>query len=374
MKTKSLKIIALCSAMLLGHSAFGQIMTASPLLGGPITSFSGTISMNPSQVVPAAGSLGKTLYDNGTGWISSTNLFNDGSSVGVGTSSPAGKLETRYAGSLKPGLVITKNLYTTLCIDGNGNPIPCPPEADFLLGRDYTDIPLPGQPNFTTRFFIDKDAQMGLNTDVAKGQLTIDGNANSLFFLRTHNGSTWLNTQASVGLSTDVGPVGLRFQISSDGGNNFIDVLHLANNGNVGIGTTNPQAKLHVKGTETIEGEFRILDGSGNTQFKVDQSGFIRARDLQIDVDPIPDYVFEPGYDLMSLDKLKGYVAANKHLPKIPSAEEYKDKGGVAVGELTVKLLEKVEELTLYTLKLNDQMQELQNENVQLKQQIQKSK
>jgi hypothetical protein len=374
MKTNYLKFIALWPAILLSHSAFGQIMTASPILGGPFNTFTGTISLNPSQTVPAAGSLGKTLFDNGTAWISSTNLFNNGTLVGVGTSSPAGKLEVRYAGSLNPGLMITKNLYTTMCIDGSGNPIPCPPEANFLVGRDYTDIPLPGQPNYTTRFFINKDAQMGLNTDAAKGQLTIDGNANSVYFMRTHNGSTWLNTQASVGLSTDVGPVGLRFQISSDGGTNFVDVLHLANNGNVGMGTTNPQAKLHVKGSETIEGEFRILDGSGNTQFKVDQSGFIRARDLQIDVDPIPDYVFEPGYDLMSLDKLKGYLAANKHLPKISSAEEYKEKGGVAVGELTVKLLEKVEELTLYTLKLNDQMQELQKQNAQLKQQIQETK
>ncbi|MEO1255215.1 MAG: hypothetical protein AAFY41_10075, partial [Bacteroidota bacterium] len=56
----------------------------------------------------------------------------------------------------------------------------------------------------------------------------------------------------------------------------------------------------------------------------------------------------------------------NNHLPNIPSAAEV-EENGIAVGEMNAKLLEKIEELTLYMLKLNGEIQEVRQENQQLK-------
>jgi hypothetical protein len=63
----------------------------------------------------------------------------------------------------------------------------------------------------------------------------------------------------------------------------------------------------------------------------------------------VPDYVFEPDYQLRPLTELGAYVAQEKHLPDIPSAQEIK-KQGVNVSELQMQLLKKIEELTLYAV------------------------
>ena len=97
------------------------------------------------------------------------------------------------------------------------------------------------------------------------------------------------------------------------------------NGGNVGIGTHIPDAKLAVKGT-------------------------IHAEEIRIDLSvPGPDYVFAKDYELLPLDELQAYIDANKHLPNIPAAIEM-ESNGVELGIMNMKLLEKIEELTLYTL------------------------
>jgi len=73
------------------------------------------------------------------------------------------------------------------------------------------------------------------------------------------------------------------------------------------------------------------------------------------------DYVFEKNYTLKSLDDVKLFVNSNKHLPGIPSAQEIKDDGGFDLGEMNIKLLEKIEELTLYIIQLNEKNKELAN-------------
>jgi hypothetical protein len=69
------------------------------------------------------------------------------------------------------------------------------------------------------------------------------------------------------------------------------------------------------------------------------------------------------------LDAVETYVNTNKHLPNVPSGQEML-KNGVSVGEMNMKLLEKVEELTLYMIDLNKQNQELKNDNQALKSRV----
>lgn len=83
------------------------------------------------------------------------------------------------------------------------------------------------------------------------------------------------------------------------------------------------------------------------------------------------DYVFEPSYKLLSLDKVESFVKENKHLPNVPSAEEM-SKNGLDVMQTSAKLMEKIEELTLYMIEMNKEVKALKAENEKLKQQIEK--
>jgi|GEM_PF-6947510 len=95
----------------------------------------------------------------------------------------------------------------------------------------------------------------------------------------------------------------------------------------VGIGTKNPDEMLTVKGK-------------------------IHAEEVIIDLSvPAADYVFNSDYSLMPLHKVEAFVKTNKHLPEIPSAVEVKEKG-FSIGEMQNKLLQKIEELTLYVIEL----------------------
>jgi hypothetical protein len=70
----------------------------------------------------------------------------------------------------------------------------------------------------------------------------------------------------------------------------------------------------------------------------------------------IPDYVFEKDYRLRSLPELERYLAEHKHLPEVPSASQIKHKG-MNMGEMDVKLLKNLEELTLHVIGLHKEMQ-----------------
>lgn len=70
------------------------------------------------------------------------------------------------------------------------------------------------------------------------------------------------------------------------------------------------------------------------------------------------DYVFEPDYKRLTLEEVEKFVKENKHLPNVPSAEEMV-KGGLDVAKTDAKLLEKIEELTLYVIELNKEIQAL---------------
>jgi hypothetical protein len=86
--------------------------------------------------------------------------------------------------------------------------------------------------------------------------------------------------------------------------------------------------------------------------YTLDVNGTIHAKEVLIDTNFTPaDYVFDASYNLMPLHKVEAFVKTNKHLPDIPSAAEI-IKNGMNMGEMQNKLLQKVEELTLYVIEL----------------------
>ncbi|MDT8411425.1 MAG: hypothetical protein RQ875_03100 [Vicingaceae bacterium] len=106
---------------------------------------------------------------------------------------------------------------------------------------------------------------------------------------------------------------------------------------------------------------------SGKDVFRILSDGHIWATELDLALkEDFPDYVFDNSYKLMSLVELEKYITKNKHLPNIPTAKQIKEKG-MSVGEMQVKQMEKIEELTLYVIELSKQIELLKIENERLK-------
>jgi len=114
--------------------------------------------------------------------------------------------------------------------------------------------------------------------------------------------------------------------------------LTIRHHGYVGIGTTQPREKLEVWGGNIL------VTGGGF----IDDGAALN----------VPDYVFEPDYELMPLADLKAFIEREKHLPNVPDRDEVKAKG-LNLSEFQMRLLEKVEELTLYTVRQHDEIQTL---------------
>ncbi|GJM35642.1 MAG: hypothetical protein DHS20C18_46430 [Saprospiraceae bacterium] len=108
-------------------------------------------------------------------------------------------------------------------------------------------------------------------------------------------------------------------------------------------------------------GEKTVTTGDHN-DYRLSVDGKIVARRLIVtDGSEWADYVFEEDYDLMPLDSLHTFILNNRHLPNIPSKKEV-EKSGVDVYEMNVRLLEKVEELSLYLIELNKVNERLQQQ------------
>ncbi len=101
--------------------------------------------------------------------------------------------------------------------------------------------------------------------------------------------------------------------------------------------------------------------GSGGTELQLASNGDLTIRgNYYSSAGPhLPDYVFADGYPLMSPDELAEFIEREQHLPNMPSAKDVQEAGQINVTELQLKLLEKIEELTLYTLEQHTVIQEL---------------
>ncbi|MNY14409.1 hypothetical protein D3C86_1475850 [compost metagenome] len=105
-------------------------------------------------------------------------------------------------------------------------------------------------------------------------------------------------------------------------------------NGNVGIGTSLPSERLAVNGN-------------------------IRAREIKVENGNWPDYVFARDYQLPTLQEMEKHIKDKGHLPGIPSASEVK-ANGIDLGEMNAKLLQKIEELTLYIIDLEKRVKTIE--------------
>ncbi|MEO9483792.1 MAG: hypothetical protein ABJG47_10120 [Ekhidna sp.] len=299
-------------------------------------------------------------------------LQDTGGKVGIGTTSPTQLIDllsvNRAIGQFR-GSHITDSYFTIgntssghakLVLDGqNGD----------AFGGDYatiynvnssnaTDRHLRFQTNATDRMTIDGSGNIGIGTTTPLNKLDIRL-GNSYGYTARFSEQNGAGIILGVDPNNDEPLSGFIGHTSSNRNINYAVFgigkhvfktdagasMAISNTGNVGIGTTTPQSKLAVEGQ-------------------------IRATEVKVLADiSVPDYVFEPDYKLRTLEETKKYIAENKHLPEIPSAAEI-GENGIDLGDMNMKLLKKVEELTLYMIDMNEQVQLLKSENTELKEKV----
>lgn len=173
-------------------------------------------------------------------------------------------------------------------------------------------------------------------------------------------------------------------------------LMALLPDGSLGVGTLNPRSKLEVKGVITASSSTTtnyssfFVSGDGNAYmnfagggsssrigFQIDGSsamsifnnksvgintsgtgshklavgGSIGAQEIKVEVGGWSDFVFEEDYNIPTLEEVEKHIQEKGHLQDIPSAKEV-EENGIYLGEMNAKLLQKIEELTLYVIEL----------------------
>ncbi|MGI8952508.1 MAG: hypothetical protein ACR2FN_13100 [Chitinophagaceae bacterium] len=116
------------------------------------------------------------------------------------------------------------------------------------------------------------------------------------------------------------------------------------------------QSDLVIKSGNVLIGKTSQV----NTTYKLDVNGSVRANKIVVNTTGA-DFVFESGYKLSSLQSVELFIDKYKHLPGIASAKQMQNDG-LNVGEMNTKLLQKVEELTLYVIQLQKENDEIKEE------------
>ncbi|MCH2068593.1 MAG: hypothetical protein MK208_15260 [Shimia sp.] len=264
----------------------------------------------------------------------------DTGDVGVGTNNPV--LEMHIVDGDSPAIRIEQDGssgFTPQTWDLAGN------ETNFFI-REVTNgslLPFRIRPSAPTdSLFVDSDGDVGMGTDSPDAALHVrKTNGTASLLVEEESATTAARTMMA---------------LSNNGSANFeltdTSVADAANSGRT----------WKMKNTA---GKFLLTTfpgGIGETEMELDQDGnltisgnFFASSGTQLNV---PDYVFEDEYDLMPLSEVRAFIEDNGHLPNIPSAGEI-NSTGLNMTEMQLNLLEKVEELTLYTLEQDQIIREL---------------
>lgn len=263
--------------------------------------------------------------------LGDSQLWDDGSQVGIGTDSPG------------PGFFLDVNGVTRI----NGN---------TTLTQDLTvnnNTNLNGTLTVTDNtslhgdLFVDDNTNLDgtlsvTNAATLNGFVTVNDNVDINGFLDVSSNGTFGNN-VTVGNNTNIG------------GN--LDVMGTGHfDGRVSIGTDNTPSSLGGGGSELADYNLYVEGGILTEELRV-RTGWA-------------DYVFAPSYQLLPLQQVEEHIAAHGHLPNSPSASEVETKG-LELGDNAVRQQEKIEELFLYIIDMNKEIQALKSENAALKATVQ---
>lgn len=248
------------------------------------------------------------------------------------------------------------------------------------------------------------DAYGGTGTNIGVRAAAIDGSTNIAVYGSATGGSTnWaahfdsgdviVDDRVGIGTQTIASGVGLHVMsqdIRMEGDNDFFNVVSTGTTNLNGVRFYNETTfqgalfydsgddLLNITGSSLVPvlvtdfANNSVGIGTFNTAagYKLSVDGKIISEELRIrNSTNWPDYVFAENYDLMPLDELEMSINLQKHLPNIPSAEEVESEG-ILVGDMQKRMMEKIEELTLYVIEINKQNQVLGTEIEILKKEL----
>lgn len=318
---------------------------------------------------PSAGgwkSMWETANTNGLGQIPNLLLVKNGGNVGIGT-----------------GAIVPDKILTVKSTIANTQIAKFADDVRYIgLGRDeVAAFDLAGNPanlylGGAGKLTILTSGNIGLGTINPSEHFQIgdrfvfhDGGSKYLGYNTHFDGTS--NVRLVNDYSSAIGFSGgdINFQTAAMGtpGSivNATTKLIIKNTGEIGIGTNTPNKKLTVIGDASIVSSavnaFEILDANSIVNFRVKNTGVVYAREINVQLTAFPDYVFKKDYVLTPLSEVEKYITKNKHLKGFEPANEY-ESNGMAVGEVVRLQQEKIEELTLYLIEQQKQLEELKKQ------------
>ncbi len=319
--------------------------------------------------------------------FSKTKMYiNEAGNVGIGTTSPKNKLEVR--GGIMSSY--SDDRYLSMFNSGDGNSY-----FNYIGGSTSSRIGF--QIDGASKMSIMNNGNVGIGTTNPDSKLRIQGNHSLARFKTDDDGFFEIQATRSTESSKNA-----NLKLSSQG-DIILDPNAFGTTGNVGIGTISPTLKLHIKDPEggaalgierggkiwrfdiqhtgdnlflrnstgetgnvftfTKYGKLGIGTNSPDEMLTV--KGKIHAEEVRVDLSVPADYVFEKyytgksklkaDYTMPTLEEVEAFTKANNHLPSVPSAKQIQEEG-LHLKEMTNLLLQKVEELTLYTIEQEKQL------------------
>ena len=257
----------------------------------------------------------------------------DAGNVGIGTSNITGTLSIRGISSNRVLDAYQKDTNAKMFVVNTSGGYPHLTFYNNLGDTEKIKLRTNGNSFFN-------GGNVGIGTSAPNGQLEIKGpyNGNSQLIINTTSSNGELRFSES-GVSKGYVWYSASNDLMAFGRGNITNSFFATSDGKFGIGITNPSEKLHVNGN-------------------------IRA------TAPVwADFVFEKEYKLRTLEEVEDYISKNKHLPEIPSEPEVAENG-INLGEMDAKLLQKIEELTLYLIEQNKRIDKLEAKNAELEKEI----
>lgn len=337
--------------------------------------------------------------------------------IGIGTISPVSTLHIRQTGDIATGFVkgirlegLTNSFQISAGVQGVQN--------NYFGIADVL--------NNAYRFVINDAGKIGIGITSPVRKLDVYGTmrlSNRDAVWTTSGWSNYLEIDPSVaggggliwkkqssgiarGIVANQGSMYFGRSTADDASAGFDSDLMIGSNGNVGVGTTSPVSTLHIQqpgdiatgfvkgirleglnyayqlstGVQGVSNSyFGIADvtnnvyrlvindignigvGITNPSEKFSVNGNISAKKIIVTQSGWSDYVFANNYKLRSLSALETFIKQNKHLPEMPSAKEVEEKG-ISVGDNQALLLKKIEELTLYVIRQQKEIEDLKME------------
>lgn len=205
------------------------------------------------------------------------------------------------------------------------------------------------------------DFRIGCNSSNINGKFVVRTAAGDQFFVDNAGyvgiGVTGLGAEAKVHVGTGLGVSltqnGYLMLGNSSGSNMVFDINEIQTR-------TNGAAASMI--LQRSGGTVRIGGTAVPSGYKFAVDGKVICEELKVKLvsSGWPDYVFGDNYTLPTLKEVEKYIQQNKHLPNIPSATEI-EKNGIEVGDMQKRMMEKIEQMTLYILQLQKQIDELKN-------------